>query len=105
MVCSTQCYRSFRFSPSCRSHTRERESLRMVDVRSQFPSLERAKSFIFFDNAAGAQVPACVLEAVIDHLLSRNGQRGGPYQQSQEVDAMIARTRASLAAFLNARGA
>jgi cysteine desulfurase family protein (TIGR01976 family) len=72
------------------------------DLRREFPALERAGDFIFFDNAAGAQVPTCVLDAVTDHLISRNVQRGGPYGRSQEVDAMIARARAAVAAFVNA---
>jgi selenocysteine lyase/cysteine desulfurase len=72
------------------------------DLRRDFPALERAGDFIFFDNAAGAQVPSCVLDAVTDHLVSRNVQRGGPYGRSQEVDAMIARARAAVAAFVNA---
>jgi cysteine desulfurase family protein (TIGR01976 family) len=46
-----------------------------------------------------------VLEAVTDHLLARNVQRGGPYRQSREVDAGIARARESVAAFVNARTA
>ncbi len=33
-------------------------------VRSQFPALAHAGSFIFFDNAAGAQIPQSVLDAV-----------------------------------------
>src|SRR5689334_6841755 len=74
-------------------------------VRRRFPSIERAAPFIFFDNAAGAQVPAGVMAAVADHLLDRNVQRGGPYRRSREVDATIARARASVAAFVNARGA
>jgi cysteine desulfurase family protein (TIGR01976 family) len=75
------------------------------DLRSQFPALERAGAFIFFDNAAGAQIPQRVLDAVTDHLVSRNVQRGGPYRHSREVDATIARARDSVAAFVNARGA
>src|SRR5712692_9058713 len=75
------------------------------DVRRRFPALERAGRFVFFDNAAGAQIPATVLEAVTDHLVTRNVQRGGPYRHSREVDAMIARARDSVAAFVNARGA
>jgi len=74
-------------------------------VRRKFSALSRAASFVFFDNGAGAQVPDTVLEAVTDHLLSRNVQRGGPYRQSREVDAMIARARESVAAFVNARSA
>ena len=73
------------------------------DLRAEFPALARAGGFLFFDNAAGAQIPASVLSAVTDHLVSRNVQRGGPYGQSQEVDAMIARTREAVAAFVNAR--
>ncbi len=75
------------------------------DLRRRFPALERAAPFIFFDNAAGAQIPSSVLEAVTDHLLARNVQRGGPYRHSREVDAMIARARVSVAAFVNARSA
>jgi cysteine desulfurase family protein (TIGR01976 family) len=75
------------------------------EIRRRFPSLENAGRFVFLDNAAGAQIPAGVLEAVTDHLLSRNVQRGGPYRRSREVDAMIARTRESVAAFVNARSA
>jgi cysteine desulfurase family protein (TIGR01976 family) len=74
-------------------------------IRRQFPALARAEPFVFFDNAAGAQVPETVLAAVTDHLLTRNVQRGGPYRQSREVDAMIVRARDSVAAFVNARGA
>lgn len=75
------------------------------DLRRQFPAIEQANGFVFFDNAAGAQVPARVIDAVTDHLVSRNVQRGGPYRHSQEVDAMIARARLSVATLVNARGA
>jgi cysteine desulfurase family protein (TIGR01976 family) len=75
------------------------------EVRVRFPSLERAGSFVFFDNGAGAQIPAAVISAVTDHLLARNVQRGGPYRHSREVDEMIAGARASVTAFVNARGA
>lgn len=71
-------------------------------LRREFPALDAAGDFLFFDNAAGAQIPASVLAAVTDHLVARNVQRGGPYGRSQEVDAMIARARSSVAAFVNA---
>jgi cysteine desulfurase family protein (TIGR01976 family) len=70
-------------------------------IRSQFPALHNG--FIFFDNAAGAQSPQAVLEAVANHLLHRNVQRGGRYRQSQEVDEAIARARESVALLVNAR--
>jgi cysteine desulfurase family protein (TIGR01976 family) len=72
-------------------------------VRSSFPALNTDDKFIFFDNGAGAQVPQIVLDAVQNHLLLRNVQRGGRYGRSQEVDAELRRARQSVAAFLNAR--
>ncbi len=70
-------------------------------VRAAFPALQ--DNFIFFDNAAGAQSPQTVLNAVADHLLHRNVQRGGRYKQSQEVDEVIAQARISVGLLLNAR--
>jgi cysteine desulfurase family protein (TIGR01976 family) len=72
-------------------------------VRSVFPALQTEDRFIFFDNGAGAQVPQIVLDAVQDHLVLCNVQRGGRYGRSQEVDAGIRRARQSVATFLNAR--
>src|SRR5438874_13526901 len=70
-------------------------------VRASFPALQNG--FIFFDNAAGAQAPRTVLDAVANHLLYRNVQRGGRYKQSQEVDQTIAQARQSVALLVNAR--
>jgi cysteine desulfurase family protein (TIGR01976 family) len=72
-------------------------------VRASFPALKHAAPFVFFDNAAGAQIPQIVFDAVNHHLLECNVQRGGRYPQSQEVDATIDRGRRSVAEFLNAR--
>jgi cysteine desulfurase family protein (TIGR01976 family) len=72
-------------------------------VRAAFPALLNEDGFIFFDNAAGAQSPTSVLNAVANHLLHRNVQRGGRYRQSQEVDEAIAQARASVALLVNAR--
>jgi cysteine desulfurase family protein (TIGR01976 family) len=70
-------------------------------IRAAFPALQ--DEFIFFDNAAGAQSPNTVLNAVANHLLHRNVQRGGRYRQSQEVDEAIAQARESVALLVNAR--
>lgn len=72
-------------------------------IRTSFPALHRAPAFTFFDNAAGAQVPQLVIDAVNHHLLNCNVQRGGRYAKSQEVDATISRARQSVADLLNAR--
>ena len=72
-------------------------------VRAAFPALHQPPPFIFFDNAAGAQIPQIVFDAVNRHLLECNVQRGGRYAKSQEVDAAITRARQSVADLLNAR--
>jgi cysteine desulfurase family protein (TIGR01976 family) len=74
-------------------------------VRAAFPALTRTPGFIFFDNAAGAQVPQIVLDAVNHHLLECNVQRGGRYAKSLEVDETILRARHSVADLVNARDA
>lgn len=78
----------------------------LESVRARFPALrEVGDREIFFDNAAGAQVPDEVVEAMRDHLVARNVQRGGIYARSRDVDARVAEARALLAAFLNAPSA
>ncbi|HEV2271597.1 MAG TPA: cysteine desulfurase-like protein [Steroidobacteraceae bacterium] len=72
-------------------------------LRRRFPALRSAGSCVFFDNAAGAQVPDVVIEAVRHHLIEHNVQRGGRYPRSVAVDAMISLARAHVAAFVNAR--
>ncbi len=72
-------------------------------VRQQFPALNTGDNFTFFDNGAGAQVPQVVLEAVEQHLVRHNVQRGGRYGKSQAVDAALQSARESVAVFLNAR--
>jgi cysteine desulfurase family protein (TIGR01976 family) len=71
-------------------------------VRSKFPALKRAQPFVYFDNAAGAQLPQNVLDAVARHLLDFNVQRGGRYEKSREVDRVISTAREKVAVWLNA---
>jgi cysteine desulfurase family protein (TIGR01976 family) len=72
-------------------------------LRSQFPALNRKPEFVFFDNAAGAQIPQIVFDAVNRHLLECNVQRGGRYAKSRQVDEAITRARQSVADLVNAR--
>lgn len=72
-------------------------------LRAHFPALNRQPEFVFFDNAAGAQVPQVVLDAVNYHLLECNVQRGGRYTKSRAVDETIQRARQSVAYLVNAR--
>jgi cysteine desulfurase family protein (TIGR01976 family) len=62
----------------------------------------KGEDFVFLDNAAGAQIPQCVLDAVTSHLVNCNVQRGGPYEKSRQVDAAVARARESVCDFVNA---
>ena len=71
-------------------------------IRSQFPALTEARGTVFFDNAAGAQLPSRVIDAVKDHLVHRMVQRGGPYKLSREVDDVIVRARHAVADLVNA---
>ena len=82
----------------------ERSSAFPVDaVRASFPALHRTPEFVFFDNAAGAQVPQIALDAIHHHLLECNVQRGGRYPKSRAVDETIQRARQSVASLVNAR--
>ena len=73
------------------------------ELRALFPALQHDPEFVFFDNAAGAQVPQIVLDAVNHHLIECNVQRGGRYAKSHAVDETIARARESVATLVNAR--
>jgi cysteine desulfurase family protein (TIGR01976 family) len=77
-------------------------SFPVENLRSSFPALHHGPEFIFFDNAAGAQVPQIVFDAVNRHLLECNVQRGGRYPKSRQVDAIVAQARQSVADLLNA---
>jgi cysteine desulfurase family protein (TIGR01976 family) len=88
-----------------RNSSASNASFPIETVRAAFPALTRPPGFIFFDNAAGAQVPQIVLDAVNHHLLECNVQRGGRYAKSREVDAMVSRARQSVADLVNARDA
>lgn len=69
-------------------------------VRARFPALERAAPFVYFDNAAGAQAPRIVLDAVARHLLDFNVQRGRRYAKSVAVDRVITEARGKVATFV-----
>ncbi|MBX3567457.1 MAG: cysteine desulfurase-like protein [Rhizobiaceae bacterium] len=71
-------------------------------IRAQFPALQKAGDFVFMDNAAGAQIPQSVLDAVTRHLVDFNVQRGGRYGRSVEVDQAVADARESVAILINA---
>ncbi|MBE0689194.1 MAG: aminotransferase class V-fold PLP-dependent enzyme, partial [Anaerolineae bacterium] len=75
-------------------------------VRSLFPSLgvpvAGGEQPIFFDNPAGTQVPASVIDAVGDYYLHMNANSGGAFATSRASDAMVSQARALAATFVNA---
>lgn len=72
-------------------------------IRSMFPALQKAGAFIFFDNAAGAQIPQSVVDAVTNHLVNFNVQRGARYGRGLQVDKAVQDARESVALLINAR--
>lgn len=72
--------------------------------RSMFPYFgeENPEPSICFDAVGGTQVPQMVIDAVGDHLLHRNGNKGGIFRRSIETDDMMDHTREIIADFINA---
>ena len=88
--------------PSNSAGTQTAAAFPVETVRAMFPALKKAGSFIFLDNAAGAQIPQSVLDAVTNHLVDHNVQRGGRYGRSVTVDQSVASARESVALLINA---
>ena len=88
--------------PSNPAGTQTAAAFPVETVRAMFPALKKAGSFIFLDNAAGAQIPQSVLDAVTNHLVDHNVQRGGRYGRSVTVDQSVASARESVALLINA---
>jgi cysteine desulfurase family protein (TIGR01976 family) len=72
-------------------------------VRRRFAAL-RAGEVVYLDNAAGAQVPDRVIDAVADALATLQVNKGGAYAPSRRVTARKEAVRARTAAFLRAEG-
>lgn len=73
----------------------------VASIRARFPALRRAE-LVYLDNAAGAQVPDRVVEAVAEALVSLQVNKGGAYAPSRRVTARKEAVRARTAAFLGA---
>jgi cysteine desulfurase family protein (TIGR01976 family) len=81
-------------------------SVRHLDVlecRRQFPALFRKHGglpVVYFDGAAGTQVPHRVLDAVCRYLVETNANRHGVFSTSQDTDRMIEEAQQAVADFL-----
>lgn len=75
------------------------------EIRSHFPALERiynGHSVAYFDGPGGTQVPRQVVEAMSDYLFNHNANTHWAYPTSNETDEIIARSRETIADFINA---
>jgi cysteine desulfurase family protein (TIGR01976 family) len=85
-----------------------RRGLEVAAVRDHFPALAReldGQPVVFFDGAAGSQVPRQTIDAVAAYLEHHNANRGGAFVTAQETDAMVAEVRGATADFLGADAA
>lgn len=79
--------------------------MEIAHVRTQFPALElveNGRPTVFFDNAAGTQVPRRVVDRMVSYLTTSNANSGGAFGTSVRSDAMIEEARAAMADFLGA---
>lgn len=61
-------------------------------ARSQFPAIAKSPfspPFLFADNAGGSQVPATVIERIVDYLSNTNAQLGAEYSISVESTTRV----------------
>jgi cysteine desulfurase family protein (TIGR01976 family) len=72
-------------------------------LRERFPALD-AGDTVYLDNAAGAQVPRGVIDAVADAMTTMQVNKGGAYAASVRVTAAKERVRERVARFLGAPG-
>ena len=74
-------------------------------IRSHFPALARThngKQVMYFDGAAGTQVPTAVIDAISGALRAGISNHGEPAASSRFSDAIVADARAAVADFYNA---
>lgn len=75
------------------------------EIRRHFPALKRTYNgdlVAYFDGPGGTQVPRSVAEAMNDYLFNHNANTHWEYPTSNETDQIIAKSRETLAEFLNA---
>jgi cysteine desulfurase family protein (TIGR01976 family) len=75
--------------------------------RKDFPALQRSQGgheLVFLDGPGGSQVPAAVIQAMVDFYQTCNVNTHGNFPPSREVDRRLSLARETLAAFLGAAG-
>jgi cysteine desulfurase family protein (TIGR01976 family) len=67
-------------------------------LRTRFSALRGRTAY--FDGSGGTQVPDSVIDAIADYLRDSNANLDGAFDSSRRSDALVARARATAAAFL-----
>ncbi len=78
-----------------------REAAHQALIRGEFPAL--AGDLIFFENAGGSQVPACVSDAMRAYMRESYVQLGAGYALSQRATRLVDHAHAFARLFGNAR--
>ena len=83
------------------------KSYNVAEIRKQFPVLARmvkGKKLVYFDNAATAQKPKVVLDALINYYQQYNANiHRGIHSLAEEATAAFEATRDTVREFINAR--
>lgn len=75
-------------------------------VRAQFPALQNrfgGHLLTYFDGPGGYQVLQCVIDAVVDYLVSTNANTEASYSTSIRTDEILEDARRSFASFFGCR--
>jgi len=84
-----------------------KQSFDVTAIRNEFPVLERkvkGKDLVYFDNAATAQKPKVVIDALVDYYHQYNANiHRGIHSLAEEATAAFEATRDTAREFINAR--
>ncbi|HWI52784.1 MAG TPA: aminotransferase class V-fold PLP-dependent enzyme [Symbiobacteriaceae bacterium] len=74
-------------------------------MREHFPALDRENNggYVFFDNAAGAQLPLVAIEQTTEHLTRRNAQKGSVFARQEKMQQLVYAMREGCADLLGTR--
>jgi cysteine desulfurase family protein (TIGR01976 family) len=78
-------------------------NLNLQWIRGQFPALAQEMNqqpAIFLDGPGGTQVPASVIEAMVDYLVHSNANAHGAFATSARTDRLVETARQAIADFL-----
>ncbi|HWI66652.1 MAG TPA: aminotransferase class V-fold PLP-dependent enzyme [Symbiobacteriaceae bacterium] len=74
-------------------------------MREHFPALDRENNggYVFFDNAAGAQLPLVAIERSTEHLTRKNAQKGSVFARQEKMQQSVYAMREGCADLMGTR--